>query len=201
MKPSDEAQLHDVIGELFTDRTAVRFDKYLDGVQLVGEDGVLILGWQIVTDKFDVGALCHELCHFVEIDEPRMSSEGWGFKYPNPQYMPGSYGGSSWFEPKTMSITARELRVLAFQHHVHDHFGMHTWRDDVPKLMRWLPDNYNVPGSGNNHDGSRARWIIAHYDRLVASRRYTYDRFVSEWWRRNDILSRRPKYRAAKKAT
>ena len=91
-----------------------------------------------------------------------------------------------------MQISARELRVMALQHHLHVHVGIEPWREKVAKLLKWLPDYNMVPGRG---DAAKERWVLSVYDRLVRSPRYSLASFRAEWERRNALLAKRRKRR------
>jgi hypothetical protein len=186
LSPSDEALLARVREEFFSN-SPIRIDTVKHETQWLDASKKLWFGvW--AGPAADVANLLHEMAHFVEIDERRMGMHGWGLKLPKMYSLPGRYGGTSWCEPKTMQISARELRVMAFQHHLHVYLGVEPWREQVASLLRWLPDWYNVPGHG---DGPRSRWMVAQYDRLIKSPRYSLASFRAEWTRRNEILKAR----------
>lgn len=187
LSPTDTAVLARVRDEFFA-TSVIGIDTTKHDTQWLDERGRLMFGvWAGPAAR--VSNLLHEMAHFVEIDERRMGKRGWGLRLPKMHYIPGPYGGSTWCEPTTMQITAREIRVIAYQHHLHVHLGIEPWRKLLPDLLPFLPDWYNVPG---RRDGSRQRWVWSLYDRLIASPRYSLAAFQAEWARRNDLL--RAKY-------
>ncbi len=192
LSPADEAVLARVRDEFFKS-SPIGIDTEKHATQWLDEHGRLMFGvWAGPAAQTD--NLLHEMAHFVEIDERRMGMHGWGLRLPKMHYIPGPYGGSSWCEPKTMQISAREIRVMAYQHHLHVYLGIAPWRERVPRLLGFLPDWYNVPGQ---RDGGRARWVWSVYDRLIAAPRYSLASFRAEWARRNEAL--RAKYARSRK--
>src|SRR4029079_18415138 len=131
----------------------------------------VILGWKVAGQK-DPGGLLHEMAHFVEIDERRMAKETYGFRWPKPFYSGGRYN-HVYYEPKTMRMTAREVRTMAFQHHLHEHFGLPTLRETggICGALVFMPDWWNVPGRS---EAARKNWILATYDRLVKAPKYSF---------------------------
>lgn len=183
LTPEDTTLLERVRDEFFKD-SPIAIDTVKHSTQWLDERGKLVLGvWAGPRAKTD--NLLHEMAHFVEIDQPRMGMCAWGLRLPKMHYMPGQYGGHSWCEPKTMQISARELRVMALQHHLHLHLGIEPWREKVGALMKWFPDRYNVPGY---RQGAANRWVLAQYDRLIKAPRYSLAAFREEWSRRNEVL-------------
>lgn len=182
LTPEDTSLLTRVREEFFTN-SPIAIDTVKHSTQWVRDRRLCFGVW--AGPKAETSNLLHEMAHFVEIDEARMNITGWGLKLPNRRYTKGLYDGC---EPKTMQITAREIRVMALQHNLHEHLGIPTWRDQVVQLLRWLPDAHNVPGASKE---AHNRWIMAQYDRLIKSEAYSFSRFNVEWKRRNEILRKR----------
>jgi hypothetical protein len=177
--------------EEFFKNSPITIDLKKSYVQGIEQDGRMWFG-VVAGPTADIGNLFHEMAHFVEIDEKRMGKHGWGLKLPRMHCMPGPYGGHSWCEPKTIQISMRELRTFAYQHHLHQYFGIDTWRDRVADLLYFLADWHNIPGVGKE---AKERWILSVYDRLVKSPKYSLASFTAEWERRNTILTARYKRR------
>ena len=193
LSAAQEALLDRIEAELFACSPIV-IDRVPHGeAQHVDQEGRLHFGVR-TGPVMRVSTVLHEMGHFVEIDEERMNTPSWGFRYPNEQYIPGRYGGSTFCEPRTMKITAREMRVMAYEESLRKHFGLNPARETIPDLVSYLPDWYNVPGRVKN-EGSRERWVLAHFDRLVRSRKYSYASFVARWTERNAKLWKLKPYR------
>src|SRR5271155_2850520 len=85
----------------------------LEGMRVI--DGCLSLGCRTGPVRTSFGLL-HEMSHFVEIDDARMLTEGWGLRLPE-VYVPGQYARMC-AVPVTKQATERELRVSAYQWHI-----------------------------------------------------------------------------------
>jgi len=176
--------------DFFTADGPVRYQRDLQGNDVRG--GVLFLG-----DRAGPGRsqsdLAHEMGHFVEIDDTRMLKRGWGLVYPQVEV-----AGQLCDEPKTMKMTERELRVLAYQANLLEASGARVDTFRLVKPMVFVPDFFFVPLEDGRdaylaedvpyekRETSRLRWLRKRVDVLRAE--YTFERFRHEWNRRVLIL-------------
>lgn len=133
--------------------------------------------------------LCHEMAHFVEIDDDRCHEWGWGLRVPEVFIYDRMCAN-----PVTNQATMRECRVAAYQLNLMRYLGA---RGAAPEILvrpfSFLPDWCYVPGGPG--DGGRFLWCANLVDRLSAQPGYQIDAFKREWWRKNEILAER--YRSA----
>lgn len=161
------------------------------------DDGIIYIGDR-VGPECELMALCHELAHFVEIDDDRMMVYGWGLKYAE------VWVYDRWCsEPKTMQMTERELRVAAYQANLQDYIGLEFQVDyDITNSFEHIPDFWFVPledgslwSTDKNKDmgysdkvKSRQRWLANRAEELRSE--FTMARFISEFGRKIQILER-----------
>lgn len=103
----------------------------------VRDSGEMILGLRSGPEVC-VSALVHEMAHFIEIDDSRAFSTGWGLEFRIVEIM-----GHSCCEPTTCQGLLREVRVCAIQMQLSSHFGMSPDKADLEytvKSLRHLPD-------------------------------------------------------------
>lgn len=185
-----------VLEDFFPEGSPVVFNPEQFETNKILDDGRVSLGWRVTWFSRGTDNLFHEMAHFVEIDERRMSQPSYGLKVPRVWIYDRFCS-----EPRTMQISARELRVFAYQHHIHEHYGIPTWRNKATDLLSWLPDYHLIPGRGFRRNDTHTNWILAHYDRLVRSKKYQFQVFREEWDRRLVILAKRIKKRRKKPLT
>lgn len=175
--------------------------KFKPGVEgnHVDVDGIVYVGDR-AGPQIDFINLCHELSHFVEIDDKRMKMYGWGLSLPEMYIM-----GQRCIEPVTMQATARELRVMAYQTNLLKYLGKKVSVRNLVTSLKWMADFCYIPledglpayvddGDGNykcrveykNLDSSRIKWAIARVKEL--RKKYTIDKFKSEWFRKIKLL-------------
>lgn len=160
----------------------------LDGIIYVGNRAGPSLSWTYI---------CHEVAHFVEIDDARMDLYGWGLKVPEVWVY-----DRMCCEPTGMSITEREIRVAAYQANLQEYLNGSVRVSSITDSFQYLPDHHFVPledGSPaymendtrdisyREKNASRLRWIANRVQELRSV--YTMDRFVSEWHRKTALLN------------
>lgn len=156
----------------------------LEGQEIDESLRVPILGFRAGTEV-SVTNLIHEMCHFVEIDDKRMTRSGWGLRYGTRIEVLGRH----YDEPATCQATMREIRVVAYQSNVYAHLGI-TWHSDselADLLCRFMPDAIFLPCARE----SRKKYILEQI--REHKKQYTCDRFVIEWNRKSKILQKRAK--------
>ncbi len=188
-------QQNRVFEEFFAD-AAVRVD-WKSPAQRIDEAGRVVLGpW--AGPEATISNLVHEMSHFVEIDEPRMTEFGWGLTVPE-IYV----AGRLCLEPTTCQATERELRVIAYQANVLEYLGFPRSTRDLVNALDWMPDWCFVPiedgssafGDDRTHklsypdiEKSQKRWCAKQVEALRST--FTLERFIAEWKRRNELLKR-----------
>lgn len=183
--------------EFFSKTKAIQFRPDLEGQRI--EDGVIHVGDRSGPNHNDVSALAHEMSHFVEIDDDRMTSYGWGLRLPEVYAI-----NRICIEPLTCQATKRELRVIAFQLNLCEYIGLSLEDDYTVSSLRFMPDTTFVPledGSQpygeitthgldyNEIQASQQRWRLNQVKALRAI--HTLDVFLSEWGRKVEVLERR----------
>jgi hypothetical protein len=143
--------------------------------------------------------LVHELCHFVEIDDARMTVHGWGLHVPQVVIL-----GQVCNEPVTKKMTERELRVIAYQLNVLESIGAPSRAKNLVSSLQYMSDFIYVPledgrsaygedspdreeMSSREKDASRIRWMANKVTELRAQ--YTLERFDREFFRKAQLLS------------
>lgn len=173
---------------------AVRVDWTRQAQSIDGEATVVLGPW--AGPEASIANLVHEMSHFVEIDEGRMTEFGWGLRVPEIHI-----AGRVCLEPQTRQATERELRVIAFQANVLTYLGFPRSTHDLVAALDWMPDFVFVPiedgssafGESRTHklsyeaiQKSQKRWCAKEVERLRPT--FTTERFLSEWKRRNELL-------------
>ena len=136
--------LYSIQHELFRNNPVIQFKEGIQGQRVI--DGIIYVGDQCGPKKNDIASLCHELAHFVEIDEYRMAHSAWGLVYPEVEVF-----GRMCIEPKTMQSTDRELRVCAYQAYLHEYFKVQESIEETVQALRWMSDTYYVPLEDGSH--------------------------------------------------
>lgn len=100
------------------------------------EDGQLILGLRLGPVRGSVeSGLLHEMGHLLEINDARILRWGWGFYYgPEQEIM-----GRTIAEPRTSQGVWRELKVIAYQKHLSDYYGMPLDLFRAVGALRFVP--------------------------------------------------------------
>lgn len=159
------------------------------------ENGRIIIGERAGPSR-SITNLVHEMSHFVEIDDARMCAFGWGLKRPQVVIC-----GQVCNDPKTMQMTERELRVIAYQANVLEFIGKPLNILYNVGALVYVPDFFFVPlEDGRNpweaedvaykdKEPSKIRWCRNRVQTLRAE--FTLERFFSEWDRKVTILASR----------
>lgn len=186
----------DRVYDEFFANAAVRVD-WTSAAQRIDEAGNVVLGPWAGPEAL-ISNLVHEMSHFVEIDEGRMTEFGWGLHVPEIHI-----AGRLCLEPQTRQATERELRVIAFQVNVLEYLGFPRSVRDLVEPLDWMPDWVFVPiedgssafGEDRSHKlsyreitKSQKRWCAKEVERLRPT--FTAERFIAEWKRRNELLQR-----------
>lgn len=184
--------------EFFAHTKRVRYDSKVFA-QTIAPDGAVLIGPRLTPWARDTATVCHELCHFAEIDDARMARPAWGLDVPKVVVC-----GTVCLEPTTMSLTARELRVMAYQANLHEYLGLPVSVPNLVSSLQYLPDFLYVPLEDgrsaygddaptseemgyNERNDSRIRWMANRVQELRAE--YTLERFRSEWFRKIKLLA------------
>jgi len=174
---------------------ALKFRRGLSGnwvendVVFIG-DGSYAFGGPEDETPLHRSMLAHEMAHFVEIDQRRCGSYGWGLKVHEVTVL-----GQKYAEPRTRQCAEREGRVLAYQFNLLEHLGLlheETALNAVKAVVNFTPDWIHIP---RRSDPGRIQWLL----RLVEKNRktYTFERFNEEWWRRSEVLKARQQRKAS----
>ena len=181
------------IKQRYFTKSAVQLDWKKDQAVI---DGQVIIGAK-AGPECNITNLIHEMAHFVEIDEDRMNQDGWGLRTPT-VFIYNRYC----IEPKTIQMTEREIRVMAYQANIFEAFEFpHTAIDEFASAMRHMPDFCYVPledgssayGDDRTHNleyqditKSQIKWIRNQVEKNRSI--FSFEKFESEWFRRNKIL-------------
>jgi len=178
----------------FFRNAAVRLEWNLEGQKI--ENNLPVIGAR-AGPEIKAWNLLHEMAHFVEIDDDRMCSYGWGLRVPEVFVY-----DRMCVEPTTTQMTKREIRVIAFQRNVMVYLGMEEPASKSVNSLHFLPDHTLVPledgspayiegrpvcKSLKQTDKSRMKWIANQVEALQS--KYTLEFFISEWERKNQLLS------------
>ena len=172
------------------------FDSEIQGNKIV--DGRMVLGMRAGYES-ETENLLHEMSHFIEIDDARCASTGWGLSV-NMAYFAGHPPGP---DPRTFQAPAREIRVSAIQRVLSQHFNIEfddfTWAkliyDWVPGSCYVLAEFEGLPEWGdetfsyNEHIKLRCDKIK---EAIVAqSHTWTIEQIRNEWDRKCQLLEQR----------
>lgn len=187
-------QRNRVFEEFFVN-AGVKIDWTPSPAQRIDEAGRVVLSpW--AGPEATISNLVHEMSHFVEIDEPRMTEFGWGLRVPEIRI-----ADRICLEPTTCQATERELRVMAFQANVLDYLGFPRSVCDIVEALDWMPDWVFIPiedgssafGDDRTHKlpynevtKSQKRWCAKQVEALRST--FTLERFIAEWTRRNELI-------------
>ena len=185
--------------ELFSKTNTLQFQKGVQG-QYVDPDGIICIGDR-AGPECHISSLCHELAHFVEIDDYRVTWFGWGLKLPQIWVY-----DRMCIEPTTIQITDREIRVAAYQKNLLDYLKVDYSVEKLVESYTWLPDFHLVPledglpayiNNGENEkselrvpyeeiDLSRLRYIRNRVNDILSE--FSIERFFSEFDRKVKII-------------
>lgn len=140
--------------------------------------------------------LMHEMAHLVEIDDKRILKYGWGLKTPE-EYIPGRYGHFASM-PVTYQPSLRECRVIAMQWQLQNYLGIEESPRDAISSLEYMPDWCNIPHlpynekytNGAQVKESRLNFLERHMLQYAVEK-YTFNFFMKEWIRKNDLLRNR----------
>ena len=173
------------IADLF-DGAVVQLNPGIEGQRI--HKGVMYLGTRS-GPVYTVDALLHEMCHFTEIDEARMFSQGWGFYRGVWQNFATSYS-PGYYEYFGVKDVEREERVLAWQANVAEHLDVEYDFESNTSSLQHLPGFSNMTtclGAPRGKTG-KINFIRERVMRLRKDPRFTATKFIEEWHRRNEIL-------------
>jgi len=131
-----------------------------------------------------IANLCHEMAHFVEIDDSRCGVLGWGLRIRKIWVI-----DQLCIEPLTHQGTDRECRVAAYQLNLMRHLGLRATPEKLVRPFHYQADWWNVPGGPG--DKGRLRWCADQVKALSDKPEYQIDAFTREWWRKNHVLAHR----------
>lgn len=106
IKPLDDGNIVKLNEAVLLHTNRVQYLPGLEGQAVL--DNIIYVGDRAGPGR-GIYNLCHEICHFVEIDDKRMMMPGWGIHAPT-EYL----FGRIIYEPVTMQITEREMRACAY---------------------------------------------------------------------------------------
>jgi hypothetical protein len=141
--------------------------------------------------------LCHEMSHFIEIDDERMNRNKWGLKAPEVYIF-----NRICVEPVTIQMSLRETRVAALQYWLQKSIGCEQSIQQLISSFKYLPDFTNVPFYNNgiiysheemienfeygNRDEFRFNFLKEKCKEYIKN--YSLEFFNSEWERKNKLL-------------
>ncbi len=200
--------LPEKLKELFKNSPLIISDD-IEG-QRLDDNGDVVIGTRCGPLYNNLEALCHEMCHFVEIDERRMGQFKWGMKFGTGTGLYNRFQEIRDFN--TAQATKRELRVLAFQYNLQVYLGIQKETlVEHCSAMEYMPDFYcvlsdkellndaelpDLGAMGYTHSKKTLfliEWTVKKYLEV-----YTLEKFLSEWHRRNEIMWKRKKNRMRK---
>lgn len=162
----------------------MRIEQSLQGMQVrVGVDDkkrVMVFGCR-AGPELNITHLVHEMSHFVEADEKKMSSHAFGMKVPTSNIF-------GCIEFTTAKHWYRELRVAAYQYHFTNQFlKQKTTFEEVVSAFIYLPDPWLFCKSFKDDV------ILAKCKRVVEkySQTYTFEKFNEEWFKRIEMVKKR----------
>ena len=171
------------------------FDRNVQGNRI--EDGRMILGMRAGPEVGDVDSLLHEMGHFIEIDDARCTSYGWGLDV-RMAYFPGH---PPCHDPQTFQACEREIRVTAIQQALATHFN--NAFDDyfhAKLIWDWVPGSCYIPKDGLPKFGDQSisldDRIKARCDRIVEfitqeAEKWSIEKIRTEWNRKCKIHDQR----------
>lgn len=159
-----------------------------------GIDGTVALGGR-AGPEVSIVNLCHEMAHFVEIDDARCVTEGWGLIVPQ-QFV---YDRMC-CNPVTHQGTDREIRVAAYQYHLLQYLGIYRTPAYLVSSFHFLPDFCFVPKARCAYTGpswkspgtmKRLQWCANKLSKLIIRPKYQIEKFKDEWWRKHCVLRKK----------
>lgn len=161
-----------------------------DLTQGITDDGRLYVGGR-AGPSVELSNLCHEMAHFVEIDDARCAVRGWGLRLPEVWIY-----DRMCIEPTTYQATERECRVAALQHSLLGYIGHPLSPRRLVSAFHYLPDWFMVPcrphvrrTSLKTTDKERLKWCEDRVTSLIAKPEYQIDYFMHEWNRKCQLLN------------
>lgn len=192
--------IHPGLLSLFEGTTVLRIDPEVTGNKVV-EQAVIFGASAALNIKNE--NLLHEVAHFVEIDQRRMATFGWGLRCKTQVRIMGNY----YAEPRTSQSTDRECRVIAYQKNLADFLGLEHDHVDFIRSLRFMKDSTFVPlkdgrlpytdksdtqnMSSEEIRESQHAWCVDRVEKYRSE--MTAGKFLSEWYRRRAILELRMK--------
>jgi hypothetical protein len=190
------------IEEEFFPNSTLKLDWNVEGQKI--RDGRVFVGAKAGPSIHESHA-CHEMAHFVEIDDARCGLYGWGLKVREVWVF-----DRMCVEPETHQMIDRELRVIAYQVNLLDHVEAKADALDRSQLfddavsaggapaavalvtsLRFMADWCMLPRRGrdqHSNDVSRVVWCARRVERLRRQKKYGIESFRREWKRKNEVL-------------
>ena len=168
------------VRRLFRGSKRLRISHYIAYQAVM--DGQLLFGTKNARGQHSLEILLHEMAHFVEIDEARMSVNGWGLSMKPAR------------APRRSADVRRELRVLAFEMNITralcldvDVFALASVT--IPTLPGWK--HFWAQQTPSDRRDKR-RCIRRQVKALARQPRYSFDAFSREWHKRRSKLEAEP---------
>jgi hypothetical protein len=184
--------------DFFTNRSVIDYDWKIQGMRIEEEPGRMIFGGRCGPDNHDVASLCHEMAHFVEIDDARCMMRNWGLRYTQVEVF-----GQLYPQAVTCQGAMREIRVIALQKNLHKTLGVKEYIHKTTRSLEHLHDWCFVPmfdgrsafGEDADHslsskqcDISRLMWCRKQVNELAKKPEFSIDAFIAEWRRKHEIV-------------
>lgn len=126
--------------------------------------------------------LVHEICHFIEIDQRRMSKHGWGLKFGKQVYIPGY---PVFYEMNSIQAIEREVRVWAMQMNFSKEKNVKFDLEDNVESARFINCFSYVKGSSDKEKFITIQEKILAY---AAQPAYAFGELMKELKRRTNKL-------------
>lgn len=161
----------------FSEQNSVRFDMNLEGMRPI--NGGICLGGR-AGPSVDASNLLHEISHFLEIDEPRMTVRDWGLRIKSRVFV----GEMEFIEAQTAEACLREARVFAMQKVLAEGLGFRFDKARSAHIIeRYIDGSLFLPG---NNEKDRKRFLR---DRIEAmSLTYRFEDLMTEFHRRAALI-------------
>ena len=171
------------IKDQFFQNSPILISETLTG-QVVN-NGIITLGCMAGQHNASIEYLLHEMCHLVEIEDDRMTQPNWGLKFGSDIQ---TIFGTRVQNFKTTQATHREMRVWAYQQHLHELFGIEKPLLETVSVAKNMNDFCFIRFSLFQGDEPAAlNWVESEVKKMMNT--FSLARFSSEWTRKTKILS------------
>lgn len=171
-----DIDIPDSIASLFTPYPVLEISLEIEGQRVRGRK--ILFGLRSGPVRVSLSALVHEVAHFIEIDEDRMTEDGWGLVAPE-MWIPGHPHPIC--EPVTDRMLEREIRVVSIQSYLHEALGIGDDVLDTLEALRFIPTARHIPFDAEG-------FLEAVMPMYIEQRaQWDADRALSEWHRRAKI--------------